>query len=256
MAGVEYDSSGRGLDDVLADLDEVIARARSARSCIGIFPAMYRSVTAEIYEGVQSGFFEDCPRMEHLAVVFADRYLDALQLWERGLPPPQAWGVAFRAAGDGRRRTIAQHLLAGMNAHINLDLGIAVAGMPGVHLNDLEGDFLRVNEILFARVDRLQEILGGVSRRMALVDRIGISLDERIMQMAIGNAREHAWELAVELSTHPSESGRIIAERDRETTELGSAILGGNAVVRWLARIVARAEPADVTRVLDAFVPG
>jgi hypothetical protein len=255
MAGVEYDGSGRGLGDVLADLDEVIARARSAHSSIGIFPAMYRSVTAEIHEGVQSGSCEDCPRMEHLAVVFADRYLDALRMWERGSSPPQAWGVAFQAASDGRRRTIAQHLLAGMNAHINLDLGIAVAGMPAVRLEDLEGDFLRVNEILFSRVDRLQEILGRVSRRMALVDRIGISLDERIMQMAIGNAREHAWDLAVDLSTRPSEVDRIIAERDRETTALGTAILGGNAVVRWLARVVARAEPADVTRVLDAFAP-
>ncbi len=102
-------------------------------------------------------------------------------------------------------------------------------------------------------LDRLQGTLGTVSRRMAFIDRIGIRLDERIMEMAIANARDRAWELAVDLTSQPSDVASIIATRDRETSELGAAILGGNPVVRWLSRIVSSSEPKDVTRVLDAF---
>ena len=245
--------SGRTLTDVLDDLDDVIVNARDAHSPMGIFPAMYRCVTAEINEAVRAGFFDDNTRLERLAVIFADRYLDALQLWESGERPTSAWQVAFAAAEDGRRRTIAQHLFAGMNAHINLDLGIAAADVPGGQLDDMHADFLRVNDILFARLDGLQETLGLVSRRMALVDRVGLFLDERIMRMVIGNARDSAWELAVDLSTRPGDTGDIIAARDRETADLGATILGGNRVVRYVSRFVCRSEPRDATVAIDAF---
>jgi hypothetical protein len=252
---IAFDRADRGLTEVLADLDDVVDRARNSQSLIGIFPAMYRSVTAEIHEGVQSGFFDDCVRMEYLAVIFADRYLDALRMWEKGIHPPDSWRVAFAAAGDGRRRTITQHLLAGMNAHINLDLGISVSEVPCEHLDDLHADFLRVNDILFSNLDRLQGVLDTVSHRMALIDALGIRLDEKIMEMAIARARDRAWDLAVALTSRPGDLITIVDTRDRETSALGRAILGGNPVVRWLAAIVAHSEPKDVTSVLDAFSP-
>lgn len=248
------ESSPRNLVDVLADLDIVIDRAREAGSELGLFPAMYRSVTAEIHEAVEADFFDDSARMECLAVAFADKYLDALRCWRSGNQPPAAWDAAFAAAGDGRRRTIAQHLFAGMNAHINLDLGIAVAEIPDVSLDRIHPDFEQVNAILFSRLDGLQNALGLVSRRMAFVDRIGASLDERLMRMVIGNARDHAWDLAVDLVAHPGAVDRIIAARDRETAELAVTILGGNIGVRMLSRVVARGEPNDVSEALDAFV--
>ena len=245
--------SGRGLPDVLGELDDVIARARDEHSAAGIFPAMYRCVTAEIHDAVRDGFFDDNVRLERLAVIFADRYLDAWQQWTGGSRPTDAWQVAFAATEDGRRRTIAQHLFAGMNAHINLDLGIAVADIPGVQLDDLNADFLRVNDILFSRLDGLQHTLGQVSRRMAVVDRVGLFLDERIMQMVIGNARDRAWELAVDLATRPEEAQQIIAARDRETAQFSDTVLGGNLVVRFLSRVVCTAEPRDLSVAIDAF---
>jgi len=249
-------SNGRTLHDVLGDLDEVIARARDEHSPIGIFPAMYRCVTAEIHDAVRTGFFDDNQRLEHLAVVFADRYLDAWRQWESGNHPTASWEVAFAAAEDGRRRTIAQHLFAGMNAHINLDLGIAAADVSGGRMEETHDDFLRVDDILFARINALQDTLGTVSRRMAWVDRLGLFLDERIMRIAIGSARDRAWDLAVDLTTRTGAAEEIIAARDRETADFGTAILGGNSMVRFLSRVVCRAEPRDVTKALDAFAAG
>ncbi|MFV9673686.1 MAG: DUF5995 family protein, partial [Acidimicrobiia bacterium] len=46
------------LDSTLRELDTVIATCRTDRSVVGVFPAMYRAVTASIRRGLTAGFFE------------------------------------------------------------------------------------------------------------------------------------------------------------------------------------------------------
>ena len=60
----------------------------------------------------------------------------------------RAWQVAFDAAA--RQHTmILQHVLLGMNAHINFDLPLAViAAANGGKIADLEEDFKAINRIL------------------------------------------------------------------------------------------------------------
>jgi len=129
FGGNARNGSRPDLGTTLDALDVIIASARRDRSPIGIFPSMYRSVTAEIRDAIHGGFFDDRIAMRRLAVMFAGRYLDAYEQWISGGRPRVAWQIAFEAATDGRRRMIAQHLLAGMNAHINLDLGIVAAAV-------------------------------------------------------------------------------------------------------------------------------
>jgi len=245
-----------GLDATLQQLDAIIDDAHTRRSPMGIFPAMYRSVTAEIRDAVHDGFFANNTTMEHLAVVFADRYIDAHAQWVAGEEPTRSWKVAFEAATDGRRRMILQHLLAGMNAHINLDLGIVAAQVSGDDRDGTYADFLRVNEILFQKLNGLQDTLGSVSSRMAWVDRLGWRVDERLMTLAIKDARDDAWDLAENLMDRPGDVQRLIDERDIATADLGATIVGGALPVRVVSRFVARTEPADVRDVIDAFAEG
>ena len=243
----------RDLDATLDQLDLIIAVAHSHRSPIGIFPAMYRSVTAEIRDAVHGGFFANNTTMEHLAVVFADRYLDAIALWTKGERPTRSWTIAFEAATDGKRRMIVQHLLAGMNAHINLDLGIVAAEVSGDDPEGTHKDFLRVNEILFQELNGLQDTLGSVSSRMAWVDKLGWRLDERLMTLVIKDARDDAWDLAEALMADPASADRLIDERDLATAQLGETIVGGAMPVRAVSRFMARSEPRDVRDVIGAF---
>lgn len=61
------------LDHTLRELDRVLEFTRAGSSPLGIFPAMYRSVTAAVREAIRSGgFFDDDSLVEHLTVVFAD----------------------------------------------------------------------------------------------------------------------------------------------------------------------------------------
>jgi len=75
------------IDEVISQLDGVIARAKREGSRLGYFPAMYRKVTIRVKEGIQQGIFEDNPRMGKLEVLFANRYIEAVNAyWNGGKP--------------------------------------------------------------------------------------------------------------------------------------------------------------------------
>ena len=66
---------------------------------------------------------------------------------------PTSWRVAFDAAAR-RRPIVLQHLLLGMNAHINLDLGVTAATFAGPEgLATVRRDFDAINRVLADLVD-------------------------------------------------------------------------------------------------------
>jgi len=114
------------IDEVIEQLDEIIARSHSENGRLGYFATLYRNVTVEVKRGIAQGRFENGPRMERLDVTFANRYLTALGCYLRGEQASKCWVTAFKAATEWPP-IVLQHLLLGMNAHINLDLGAAAA---------------------------------------------------------------------------------------------------------------------------------
>jgi len=246
--------SERGLDDVIGDLDTIIDRAIDDRSELGIFPAMYRVVTVGVREAVRVGFFDHNDAMEQLSVVFADRYLDAYDAMRHDRPLTESWQVAFAAAMDGQRRMVLQHLMSGMTAHINLDLGIATARVAVGDPDSMYVDFFRVNQMLYEQLNGFQQMLNSVSSRMGWLDTIGGTLDERLAKIGIGGARERAWRLALNLIDHPDRSDEIIAARDHETAHLEGLILEGVVRIRTVSRFIASTEPSDVRAVINAFL--
>ncbi len=136
------------IDEVIDRLGTVVEEARAERSRIDYFAAMYRRVTVAVREAIVAGEFEDPVRMAQLDLVFAERYLDAYAAWRTGDAATESWQICFDAAGRWRP-LILQHLLAGMSAHINLDLGVAAATVaPGGDLAELRNDFDTINDVL------------------------------------------------------------------------------------------------------------
>jgi len=90
------------------------------------FTQLYRAVTEAVDERVRPGTFADVTFTRWLDVVFANLYFRALRAHVLGPKrPPRAWAVLFEARS---RKGIApiQFALAGMNAHINRDLPLAL----------------------------------------------------------------------------------------------------------------------------------
>jgi hypothetical protein len=247
---------GAPLDRTVESLNTIVAETRTAGSSNGFFAAMYRTVTLRTRDATRDGgFFDDDRRMANLAVVFADRYLDAYRAYRDAGEPTETWRVTFDIGDQSTRRMIVQHLLLGMNAHINLDLGIAAAEVaPGDGLRSMYRDFLRINEVLFQMVDGLQDGLSGVSPRMQLVDRLGGRWDEAFMRFGIRAARDLAWRLAERLAVaEPRARVPMIAERDREATAVTGTIIRPWSPINLVGRAVAASEPRDVGEVIDAF---
>lgn len=241
----------RSIDEVLAALDGIIARSIETENRLGYFAALYRKVTAKVKEGIDEGFFDDGPRMERLDVIFANRYLGALDQWERETEPTQAWRVAFEAA-DRWRPLILQQLLVGINAHINLDLGIAAAETsPGGEIESLMVDFARINEILFGLVRQVQEEIGEVSPWIALLSKIGGWVGDEIIRFSLEIARREAWAFATELA--PVEQNRwkpLVDLRDRETALIGQRVLAPGFWLSIGLAVIRARESSDVAHVI------
>lgn len=241
------------LEATLGRLDRIIEDACTERSHLGVFPAMYRSVTAAVLQAIRAGgFFDDDEVVEHLTIVFADLYFEAYDRYRGNEEAARCWAVAFQTAESPQPRMILQHLLLGMNAHINLDLGLATFEAAGDDLTVVEGDFVRVNEILFQILDALQGGLGEVSPRMALLDRLGGHWDERLMRVGLGTCRDLAWTFANRLAMGDDIPG-VTARRDADAAWVARAMVRPWSPVNLVARMVAKVESRDILQVVASL---
>jgi Family of unknown function (DUF5995) len=241
------------ISDVLDALDGIVADAMDEASRVGYFAAIYRKLTAKIAEGIETGFFDDGERMERLGVVFAARYLQAYDAFRAGLSTTRSWARAFEATTSARP-IILQHVLEGMNAHINLDLGIAAAEIaPGDALPDLRLDFDRDNEIISTLMDEVARDIGVVSPWIGLLDRLGGRHDDEIIRFSIEAARSAAWRFAVELAPLAREDwGGPIGARDASVARLGGVVLNPGLLSLGLLLIRVR-ESTDVRQVIEVL---
>jgi hypothetical protein len=192
--------------------------------------------------------------MRGFVAAFAGRYLDADEAWRAGRTVSSAWRAAFEAATQ-RRPVILQHLLLGMNAHINLDLAVTTSELAvDGSLAAVRHDFDAVNDVLGALVDGCQEALGQVSPWIGLADHVGGGGDETLIRFSLVRARRHAWATAVRLAGLDGEARRrAIVSVDTEATRIAHLVThpgpAGSAVL-LLVRSRERAAPATVMDVL------
>jgi Family of unknown function (DUF5995) len=247
-------SEPRTIDEVITELNRIIDRAWQERSRIGYFAALYRRVTVKVREGIETGFFADGPRMERLDVHFARRYLEAEAAFSAGRPTTASWQVAFDAT-ERTRPIILQHLVVGINAHINLDLGIAAATTsPGAALRELQGDFDKINDILFALVSLVEEQVAEVSPWLGWLAQAAGKTGTNAIEFSMSVARDEARRFATELAPLPAESWiGPIAARDRVVADLGRLVLSPGWLVNAVNLLIKLRESSDVRRVIEVL---
>jgi hypothetical protein len=242
--------------DTISALELLVDRCAAAGDRNGYFAAMYLAVTNTMRDRAVAGRFQDAARMERFATGFAARYLDAVASWQAGAPCSASWRAAFLAA-QRRRPVILQHLLLGMNAHINVDLGVAASEVgSAASIAAVRADFDAVNDVLGELVDGCQGALDSVSPWCRLIDRIGGRGDETLIRFSLVAARRQAWVVATRLSALTGEERtREIASVDATTALVADVVehpgIAASAVL-MAVRSRERAEPAEVMRVLRA----
>ena len=239
------------IDDAIATMDVEIDRCLDTHDVCGYFCVVYRAVTARVRDGIAAGEFADGEQMEHFDVLFARRYLDARTNWRAGRAVPESWRLAFETAGD-RRCLVAQHLLLGINAHINLDLGVAAAAAtPPGEVEALRDDFETINDVLAELVDRMQASIAEVSPWTRYVDIAGLRFDEALVTFSLRRARADAWDFATELSAASvPEQLELERRRDADVAALGERIARPGRPFRWLVGAASRRERHDLDDVV------
>jgi hypothetical protein len=241
------------IDGVIARLDSIIQDSADNGDRAGYFAALYDRVTQRVRAGIAAGEFDDGPRMARFDVVFANRFLAAYDAWQIDEPTTGAWRVAFAAAErDGL--TVLQHLALGMNAHINLDLGIAaVECCPGIELASMRDDFFKINGVLGSLLNVVDEETGRLEPLLGWAARSSAGLGDLIANRLIDEARDGAWRFATRLSQLAADDQpRAIALRDLEVTALGEAIV----LSMPFARLMGRGESSDVPANIKVLAEG
>jgi len=177
------------------DRMQAIGDALPASDGVACFNWLYLCTTQEVHRRIDGGTFSDGAFMDELDVVFANLYFDALRAAARGDGDvPKSWDVLIGRRADPRVSPL-QFAIAGMNAHINHDLPIAVVetcrrrnSTPDAH----HGDYTRVDGVLEEIDEPLrQTIIEGAVRHHRRT--IPESVENAVDQWSIPHARASAW---------------------------------------------------------------
>jgi hypothetical protein len=218
------------------NIDDVIGVMRAIDSVLaeddGVkwFNFLYLRVTEAVR--ADAAAWEDWPFLQRFDVGFARLYFDAILAWERNRAlAPRAWQPLFAARHDPKLARV-QFALAGMNAHINRDLPVALARMAaaegGFPSNDGAGyrDFLRVNDILERTEASLRPLLA--TGLVAKADVALGDLDSILVMWKVRKAREAAWtngEVYWHLRGAPLLQRDYLARLDRMVAFAGHGLL-------------------------------
>lgn len=252
-------SEATSIDEVLLQLTEIIEHSIESESRLGYFAALYRKVTQAVKDEIDAGdTFDDNARMERLDVLFANRYIRAYHQWDQRnaeVTPSESWALAFQASDDWWP-VVLQHLLLGMNAHINLDLGIAAAEtVSPAELPRLKADFDRINTLLASLVGDVTQELGWIWPPLRFITRSLGRFDDELINFSMELARDEAWNLAETLSPLSlTEREAEIRRQDLKTLALGRAIrnpgsLGSTAL--GMVRLCERGAIPEIIKILE-----
>ncbi len=219
--------------------------ARAATDASGYFPAMYSCVTDRIGETIGQGGFEQGARMDTFACTFASYYT---RPWHREVPRPRCWQASWDVAGD-RGLLIVQHLLLGINAHVNHDLPIAVVAVADAcgDLASVRHDFDAVNDVL---ADTLGDVVGRLDRVSRWTNEAASLGGGQAFNFSLVRARREAWAAAERLYPLSADGRRLyLAELDRLVTVLAYLIAHPALPWRPLLWAAGRMEEHDARRV-------
>lgn len=191
------------------DVEAVVARLRALETTLGggpldgvrAFNGLYLEVTLAVRDALtRQGGFEAPEFVAHLDVDFAELYFAACA----APAPSKAWAPLFERRGDRAVHPV-QFAFAGMNAHLNHDLALALVSTatalgvePWADAAILR-DYRRVDAILATVQERVKrELTSGI---VGWLDRTLGRLDDVLAIWKVEVARERAWS-AAELLWH------------------------------------------------------
>ena len=222
------------IDAVAETLQAVDAILDGSRDGLKWFNSLYWQVTLAVKERVTQNDFPDAQGtafINNLDFVFANFYFAALRAWLAGGNPPESWRILFAQRANPTLARI-QFALAGVNAHINRDLAVAVvktcaqAGTKPAHQTVQYQAYTVLNTTLDSLIEQAKRELMVSLPGDALpgVDKV----EQVVASWSVAAARESAWVNAEILAA--IENDPPLSQRFMDTVD-GTAALAGKALL-------------------------
>jgi hypothetical protein len=216
--------------EVIARMQEIDA-ALPRKDGVAYFNRLYLKVTEAVGQASAHTTFADPRFLDRLDVVFAGLYFDAEQTIDTGSTCPVAWRPLIEERSQSH--SPIQFALAGMNAHINHDLALAVV-QTCTELGAAPDD----DGAQHADYERVNAILSDVETQVAVWFKSGLiadiedvvpqQVDNALAMWSVVTARELAWDHAQVIWSlrETPELARVYTDVLARTTELsGRAML-------------------------------
>lgn len=188
--------------DVVDPIEQVAARMEAIAAPLppddGLarFNELYLAVTRAVAIDTGHDAFEAPGFISRLDVLFADLYFDAMEDSLAGRPIPKAWAPLFEKR-SAKGIAPLQFAIAGMNAHINHDLALALVDTSEEQGFELDRDTPQHRD--YAAVDAvLQRVQDEIKDRFTTgmvkdIDRTFGRADDVLANWSVGRARDNAW---------------------------------------------------------------
>jgi hypothetical protein len=247
----------KNIDEVVSNLDRVIDWSKREQSTIGYFAVLYKRATLAVRHALDEGKFKNGPQMEQFDVVFAQCYFDALNAYfcpdtYDGLTLP--WEVAFVGHELGHS-TMLQHMVAGLNAHIQFDLGIVTSRLEPNVLESFEHDFNLINGLVASQIAGMLDIVQELSPRVRLI-RWVIPNEVGLIARIFRKFRKGGWHFAIYVAMHPDKAREKHVNQTAWAAALGAWYLDPPTYWRLaplLIRAIAKRESRDIAANLQAL---
>jgi hypothetical protein len=183
------------LGELAARLDARARLLEESRDARCVFTHAYALMTRRIAAELPESDLDDADWVVELAEAFAAKYFAALDAFDEGAEPPDAWRAVFTTIA-GRRTSVVEELVFGVYAHIVRDLPHALRELG---FADAGGrSRLRDHHTVTAIVGRaIEEIQAAVAERygpyVRWLDRVGEGYDEILTNYGIRLSRGMAW---------------------------------------------------------------
>ncbi|MCK3684037.1 DUF5995 family protein [Maribellus sp. YY47] len=159
---------------------------------------------------------------------------------------------AFKQAKNNQLLVI-QHLLLGINAHINLDLGIAAAEVsePG-KINRIENDFNQINQVLSSLVEEVQGNLSSIWPFLQKILSLSGKIDNFVIDFSMKLARDGAWKFATDIANHDRlEWPEQISIRDQKVAKIEQIIIRPRKWIQFIIWIIRLSEKGTVAEKIE-----
>jgi Family of unknown function (DUF5995) len=220
----------QSIADVLAAMQSIEALTTNGDG-LKWFNWLYFQVTQAVETRVGAGGFNDPLFLSELDVQFAQLYFNALKNSFSNAALPDCWQALFSQRNQTALTRI-QFALAGINAHINHDLPIAIVATCQIqnlapqHNTAQYNDYTSLNSTLNSLIEQAKQTLNVRLLGDALPD--VSQLENTIAAWSVSAAREAAWnnsELLWHLNAEPLLSKSFLDTLDGLTAVIGKTLL-------------------------------